>query len=76
MTHQADWIRAIRNPARNCGFNFEYSAPLAETVLLGNVAPRAGVGKKLLWDGTRITNDAAANQFLTTTYRKGWEILT
>ena len=74
MTHQADWIRAIRNPARNCGCNFEYSAPLAETVLLGNVAPRAGVGKKLLWDGTRITNDPAANAFLTTTYRTGWEL--
>ena len=32
--------------------------------------------KKLLWDGdnTRITNFEAANQFVTRTYRKGWEV--
>ena len=47
--------------------------PLAETLLLGNVAARAGK-KKLLWDGKKITNDAAANAFLATTYRSGWEL--
>lgn len=73
MNHQADWLRAIRNPNRPCGCNFDYSAPLATTVLLGNAAPRAGK-KKLLWDGTRFTNDEAANQYLKTTYRKGWEL--
>ena len=45
----------------------------AKTVLLGNVAPRAGK-KKLLWDGVRVTNDDAANAFLRTTYRSGWEL--
>ena len=73
LDHQIDWIRAIRNPDRPAGCCFDYSAPLAETVLLGNVAPRAGK-KKLLWDGQRITNDEAANAFLKTTYRKGWEL--
>ena len=75
MNHQADWIRAIRNPERNCGCNFEYSAPLAQTVLLGNVAPRAGVGVKLQWDGTTITNNDEAKKYLKTTYRKGWELV-
>lgn len=73
MSHPVDWIRSIRNPERPSGCNFDYSAPLARTVLLGNAAPRAGV-KKLLWNGREFTNDAAANQYLRTTYRKGWEI--
>ncbi len=73
LTHQADWFRAIRNPNRPSGCNFDYSAPLAETVLLGNVAARAG--KKLLkWDGMRITNDEKANEYLRINYRKGWEL--
>ena len=74
MTHQADWLRAIRNPNRPCGCNFDYSAPLATTVLLGNAAPRAGV-KKLLWNGQKFTNDESANQYLKTTYRPGWELV-
>ena len=74
MNHQADWLRAIRNPNRPAGCCFDYSAPLAETVLLGNVAGRAGKGRTLLWDGQKITNDESANAFLRTTYRKGWEI--
>ena len=31
-------------------------------------------GKKLLWDGTHITNDAASDARLEATYRKGWEL--
>ncbi len=70
--HTHEFFNAIReNRAANTGF--DYSVPLAETLLLGNVAARAGK-KKLLWDGTRITNDAAANAFLKTTYRSGWEV--
>jgi hypothetical protein len=54
--------------------NFDYSGPLAETVLLGIVAYRSG--KKLEYDGKsgRITNTTAANQYLTREYRKGWSI--
>ena len=74
LTHPADWLRAIRNPNRPCGCNFDYSAPLATTVLLGNAAPRAGV-KKLLWNGQKFTNDESANQYLKTTYRPGWELV-
>lgn len=74
MTHGADWLRAIRNPDRPCGCDTGYSAPLAKAVLMGNIAPLAGTGKVLKWNGRRIVNDEDANRHLATEYRKGWEI--
>ena len=74
LDHQTDWLRAIRNPSRPAGCDFEYSAPLAETVLLGNVVARAGKGRELVWNGSEVVNDAAANAFLRTTYRSGWRL--
>jgi predicted dehydrogenase len=52
--------------------NFDYAGRLTETVLLGNVALRAG--KKIEWDAVslRIKNDEAANKLLTREYRNGW----
>lgn len=92
--HQRKWIDAIK-----AGFNseahkaltssFDYSGPLTETVLMGNIAIRsymlrkkAGSGfdyygqQKLLWDGNnmKITNLKEANQFVGRDYRKGWEL--
>jgi len=69
--HTHEFYHAIRE-GRQANTGFGYSVPLAESLLLANVAARAGK-KKLLWDGTRIVNDAAANAFLRTTYRPGWE---
>ncbi|MCJ7467156.1 MAG: Gfo/Idh/MocA family oxidoreductase [Maribacter sp.] len=70
--------------------SFDYAGPMTETVLMGNLAIRSYLlqkentegkmdffaRKKLLWDGEnmRITNLEEANQFVTRTYRKGWEI--
>ena len=55
--------------------NFNYSALLTETILLGNVAMRAQ-GRKLDWDGPnlRFTNHADANRFLHYEYRRGWTL--
>ena len=57
------------------------TGPLAEAVLLGNVALRHDLrdeltGKKLLWDSAalRITNSDDANQFLRREYRAGWSL--
>jgi hypothetical protein len=52
--------------------NFDYAGRLTETVLLGNVALRAG--KRIEWDAAnlRVKNDDAANQFITREYRSGW----
>ncbi len=70
--------------------SFDYSGPLTETVLMGNLAIRSymlrqakGNGfdyygrKKLLWDGTnmKITNFDDANQFVSRPYREGWKLV-
>lgn len=71
--HWKEWTDACRSgAATTC--NFDYSAALSETVLLGNVAYRAG--KKLAWDtkaGT-VTDCPEANQYLGREYRKGWTL--
>ena len=71
--HHAEWIKACKQGTpTTC--NFDYSGALAEAVLLGCVAHKAG--KKIEWDAQalRITNAAEANRFLGREYRKGWEI--
>jgi predicted dehydrogenase len=93
--HQRKWVDACK-----AGFNstehkaltssFDYSGPLTETVLMGNIAIRSYMlqkknnkgrsefigRKKLLWDGDnmKITNMDEANQFVGRTYREGWEL--
>jgi predicted dehydrogenase len=57
------------------GANFvNHAGVLTETLMLANVALRAG--KKLVWDGPKmkITNDAAANKLLHRDYRNGWSL--
>jgi predicted dehydrogenase len=73
--HFTEFANAIKqNKPELAMSNFGYSGRLTETVLLGNVAMRAG--KKILWDGEKmkITNDESANQYVTREYRKGFEI--
>ena len=73
LGHHNEWMEAIRTgkPAL-CAF--EYAGPLAETVLLGNVAYRSG--KKLDWDAASLKakNCPEAEQFLKREYRKGWTL--
>jgi len=71
--HHKEWIEACKTGAlTTC--NFDYSGPLTETALLGNVAFR--VGKKLEWDQKKLkaTNCPEAEQFIQHHYRKGWKI--
>lgn len=71
--HHREWLEAIRTGgATTC--NFDYSGALAETVLLGNVAYRAG--GKLTYDGRmgRVTGNANAERYLRREYRKGWAL--
>jgi predicted dehydrogenase len=70
--HYVEWLNACKGgPA--AGTNFDYSGPLTETVLLGNLAIR--VGKAVEWDSEKMkTNLPEANALLRREYRKGWEL--
>ena len=71
--HHAEWVKACREGTpTTC--NFDYSGALAEAVLLGNVAYRAG--KRIDWDGEQFTakNAPDAAKFIDKEYRKGWEV--
>jgi predicted dehydrogenase len=72
--HHREWLQAIRKGSTTT-CNFAYSGALTETVLLGNVAYRAGA--RLEWDGKagRVTNNVPqAEQYLRRQYRKGWTL--
>jgi len=62
MSHEMDWVRACKETPENRVLplsNFEYSGPLNEMVVMGNLAVRMkSLNKKLAWDGNnmRITN--------------------
>jgi predicted dehydrogenase len=74
--HFAEWVTACKG-GRPAFSNFpDHGGPLSEMVLLGNLAIRAGAGKKLLWDGPNMkcTNLPELNQFLRREYRKGWTL--
>ena len=71
--HRLEWIEACKG-GKKTGANFDYSGPMTEMVLLGNIALRTG--KKLKWDGPNmyITNELEANEFLHRPYRQGWSL--
>jgi predicted dehydrogenase len=70
--HHEEFLIACTGGAP-AGSNFEYSVPLTEMVLLGNLAIRTG--KKVIWDSANLKADSAeAQQYVTRTYRQGWEI--
>ncbi len=58
------------------GANFDYSAPLTEAMLVGLLAERAGVGKKIQWDAAQMKcmNMPELNRYVSREYRKGWEL--
>ena len=68
-----EWIEACKG-GKPATCNFDYTGPLAETVLLGNVAYRAGGGFD--WDAAKLHaqgNDKAA-ALIHPSFREGWEI--
>lgn len=71
--HYNEWLEACRAGPK-AGANFDYSGPLTEVVLLGNIAIRTG--KKLEWDGPnmKITNVPEANEYRSRAYRQGWAV--
>ncbi len=68
-----EWIEACKGGSP-CLSNFEYSVPLTEMVLLGNVALRAG--EKVEWDAKalRAKGNPLADKLIRTAPRKGWGV--
>jgi predicted dehydrogenase len=74
LGHYREWLQAIRDGGQTT-CNFDYSGALTETVLLGNVAYRAG-GAKLRYDAKtgRVSGNNNAEQYLRREYRRGWTL--
>ena len=72
--HHQEWIKACKSRSETT-CNFDYSGALAESVLLGNVAYRAGQ-RFINWDGAnlRSSNCPEANHLIHKEYRKGWQL--
>jgi predicted dehydrogenase len=68
-----EWIEACKG-GKPGGAHFEFEGPITEALLLGNVALRSG--EKLRWDGPnlKITNAAAAQEYVRFEYRQGWAL--
>lgn len=88
LSHWHRWVDAIFAGEKTSD-GFHYAGPLTETVQLGNVATRFAApdldpvtgrmddkGKTLQWDAAamKIPNLPEAENYLTKTYREGWEI--
>jgi predicted dehydrogenase len=69
----AEWIEACKGGPKALS-NFDYSGPLTEMVLLGNLAVR--LGKPLQWDAQKLqaTNAPEADELIRRQYRPGWEL--
>jgi len=72
--HEKDWIRACKD-GKPASSNFDYSGPMSEMVLMGNLAVRFPQ-QRLLWDGEKmqVTNNQEADAFVRTPYREGWSL--
>lgn len=78
--HYKEWIEACKG-GKKPGSNFDWAGPLAESVLLGNVALRVQLREdltlaRLKWDAEQLkfTNLEDANKFIRTEYRAGWSL--
>ncbi len=72
--HLQEWAAACRDPKKPAMSNYNYSSRLTETMLLGNLALRAG--GRIEWDAEKqvVTNLPAANKFVRREYRHGYTI--
>jgi hypothetical protein len=65
-------IAAVRGDIEKCGSNFDYAAPLTETVILGTIAIRSG--KKVEYNPDTMTfKDSSLNSYIKEPVRSGWE---
>jgi hypothetical protein len=71
--HYKEWVAACKTGSTT-GCSFDYAGPLTETVLLGNVAFRAG--RKIDWDpvALRAIGCPEADPLIRREYRAGWTL--
>ncbi|HUS35443.1 MAG TPA: gfo/Idh/MocA family oxidoreductase, partial [Verrucomicrobiae bacterium] len=76
LAMKLEWFKAMKGKPEDAYSRFDVAAYLTETILLGCVALRNGVGHKLDWDGPNMkaTNDPQAARFVKRQNRKGWEL--
>jgi hypothetical protein len=72
--HEMDWALAIRGGPPAAG-NYEYSGPLNEMLMLGNVSNLVA-NEDLEYDPLecKVTNNAAADALVRREYRQGWTL--
>ena len=74
LNHYHQFVDAALGHGKT-GANFDYSGPLTEVILIGNVADRFP-GKTLEWNAKRLRfdNSKEANEHIRRRYRKGWKV--
>jgi hypothetical protein len=72
--NEREWLDACKGGKEKPGGNFEFAGLVTETLLLGNVATRAG--QKLLWDraNLKVANSDVAQKYVRPGRRSGWEL--
>jgi len=70
--HVKNHLDCIKNRGHKLNASVEIGAHIAKFSQLGNIAYRSG--NKLVWDGTKFTNDENANKYLVPNYRAPWEL--
>ena len=74
LGHYHDFIHGCKGGPAPCS-EFSIAGPFTEWLLLGSICWRFP-NERLLWDGAnlRFTNNEKANEYVTPTFRKGWEL--
>jgi predicted dehydrogenase len=70
--HVKNFLDCVKSRNPNTNASVEIGAHIAKFSHLGNIAYRSQ--KKLVWDGTRFTNDEEANKYLIPSYREPWKL--
>jgi predicted dehydrogenase len=70
--HVTNFLDCVAKRDPNTNASVEIGAHIAKFSAIGNIAYRTG--KKLIWDGTKFTNDSDANNFLIPNYREPWAL--
>jgi predicted dehydrogenase len=72
--NEREWLDACKGGKTKPGGNFEFEGQVTETLLLGNVATRAG--QRIAWDRTNMkaNNSDFAQNYIHPERRPGWEL--